>query len=74
MSVTTALPISNPMRPLVATDRCDRCSAPALIRAVTPFGDLLFCRHDVRKHAAKLTEVGTVFFDIDGKVADASFL
>ena len=40
-----------------ALDRCDRCGAQAFVRAVLTSGDLLFCAHHGRAHAARLAEV-----------------
>ena len=42
---------------LTALDRCDRCGAQALVRAVLPAGELLFCGHHARKHAEALAAV-----------------
>jgi hypothetical protein len=43
---------------LTAADRCDRCGAAAKIRAILPSGgELLFCGHHGRAHAAKLREL-----------------
>ena len=43
---------------LTALDRCDRCGAQARVRAVLPGGgDLLFCGHHGRLHAAALGKV-----------------
>ena len=53
---------------LVATDRCDRGHAPAMIRAIMPFGMLLFCAHDARKHEGKLLDLGGEFFDTKGRM------
>lgn len=55
--------------PLVAlTDRCDKCGAQALVRAVMPSGfELLFCNHHHRDNAAKLEESGAAAFDQQGK-------
>ena len=36
------------MKPLTATDRCDRCGARASVRVAMHHGDLLFCAHDWR--------------------------
>lgn len=41
---------------LTAADRCDRCGARAYVRAVFATGDLLFCAHHARRHAAALAE------------------
>jgi hypothetical protein len=41
-----------------ASDRCDRCSAAARVRAVLPSGgELLFCNHHAREHSPKLKEL-----------------
>ena len=42
---------------LTASDRCDRCGAQAFYRAVLAAGELLFCAHHGREHAARLAEV-----------------
>jgi hypothetical protein len=45
--------------PLTVADRCDRCGARALVRAVLPTGGkLLFCGHHGRKHCAALADQG----------------
>jgi hypothetical protein len=61
MSTTTAVPTLSP------ADRCDRCGARAQVRAVLPGGgDLLFCAHHGREHAAKLREVAVEIRDETG--------
>ena len=47
-------------RALTRADRCDRCSARALVRAVLPAGELLFCGHHARAHEERLVEIGAV--------------
>jgi hypothetical protein len=43
---------------LTAADRCDRCGAPAQMRAVLPSGgELLFCGHHAREHESRLREL-----------------
>jgi hypothetical protein len=43
---------------LNATDRCDRCSAAAKVRALLPSGgELLFCGHHAHEHDDKLREL-----------------
>ena len=42
---------------LTHADRCDRCGAQAFFRAVLAAGELLFCAHHGREHAARLSEV-----------------
>ncbi len=45
--------------PLTASDRCDRCSAAAKVRAVLPAGgELLFCGHHYRATSAGLAAAG----------------
>jgi len=47
-----------PIRPLSATDLCDRCGAQAYVRVVlSGSGELLFCAHHSRKHADALAKV-----------------
>jgi hypothetical protein len=44
---------------LTRHDRCDRCNAAAQVRALLPTGgDLLFCGHHARTHAARLRDIG----------------
>ncbi|MCL2465349.1 MAG: hypothetical protein FWF28_09825 [Micrococcales bacterium] len=49
--------------PLTAADRCDRCGAQAYVRVVLPSGELLFCAHHAREHAAKLTSIAALVQD-----------
>lgn len=42
---------------LTALDRCDRCGAQAVVRAMLETGDLLFCGHHARQHAEALARV-----------------
>ena len=45
--------------PFTRMDRCDRCGAAALVRVTLPSGgELEFCSHHARKHAARLLEIG----------------
>ena len=46
--------------PLSWFNRCDRCSALALMRAVLPAGELLFCGHHAREHRNGLLAVGAL--------------
>ena len=48
---------------LTAADRCDRCGAQAFVRAVLTAGELLFCAHHARAHAARLAEVAVAVQD-----------
>lgn len=43
--------------PLTAADRCDRCGAQAYVRVLLPTGELLFCAHHARRHAAAFADV-----------------
>lgn len=44
---------------LKLTDRCDRCGAQAFMRATRPdAGEVLFCAHHGRLHAAALARNG----------------
>jgi uncharacterized protein (DUF983 family) len=45
--------------PLALPERCDRCGAGALVKVtLTTGGELHFCGHHARKHAARLLEIG----------------
>ncbi len=59
--MTTALATAAP--DLTAQDRCDRCGAQAVVRAVLAHGDLLFCGHHARQHADALTQAAV---SVDG--------
>ena len=49
---------------LTAADRCDRCGAAAVVRAVLPGGgELLFCGHHAREHSARLEELAAGLHD-----------
>jgi len=53
-----------PIRPLSATDLCDRCGAQAYVRVVLPgSGELLFCAHHSRKHADALAKIAVEIQD-----------
>lgn len=41
-------------------ERCDQCSAKALVHTELPFGDLWFCMHHYNKNAQALTDRGAV--------------
>jgi hypothetical protein len=56
VTTTTARPVQST---LTRHDRCDRCHAAAQVRALLPAGgELLFCGHHARAHAARLREMG----------------
>jgi len=49
---------------LSVADRCDRCGAAAVVRAILPTGgELLFCGHHAREHSARLEELAAVLHD-----------
>ena len=50
--------------PLELTDRCDRCSSRAYVRATLPSGrDLLFCGHHGNAHGPALLAAGATVHD-----------
>ncbi len=52
------------VRPLTATDRCDRCGAQAYVRAVMSSGsELLFCAHHWHDNEDRLREVSAAIHD-----------
>lgn len=52
---------------LTAADRCDRCGAAAVVRAVLPKGgELLFCGHHAKEHSARLEELAATLHDSRG--------
>lgn len=59
MNATLSTPVA-----LTAVDRCDRCGAAAVIRAILPAGgELLFCGHHAREHSARLEELEAQLHD-----------
>ena len=52
--------------PLTALDRCDRCSAPAMIRATLVNGELYFCGHHGRQVATPLVLSAVSVYDPEG--------
>ncbi|WP_315094826.1 hypothetical protein [uncultured Cellulomonas sp.] len=65
MTVATAdLPTTT--AELTRQDRCDRCGAPAYVKATLPTADgmeLLFCGHHFRAHELKLVAAGATIQD-----------
>ena len=59
--MTTA--VLTPTEPLKATDRCDRCGAPAYVRVVLGGGELLFCAHHGKKYNEGLAKVALEIHD-----------
>jgi hypothetical protein len=67
-TVTTAVA---PSPKFTALDRCDRCGAQAYVRVeLASGGELLFCAHHAREHAAKLHEVASTIHDESGTLGD----
>ena len=59
MTTSLAVPAA-----LTTADRCDRCSAAAVVRAVLPKGgELLFCGHHANEHGSRLEEIAAVLHD-----------
>ena len=51
-------------RPLVATDRCDRCGAQAYVRVTLLSGsELFFCAHHARRFESALREQAAEIYD-----------
>ena len=62
MSTTTSK--TTEAAPVSPAERCDRCGARAVIRAMLPGGsDLVFCAHHGRMHAKELRAVAAVIRD-----------
>ncbi|GAB3126342.1 hypothetical protein GCM10027289_02030 [Tsukamurella serpentis] len=58
-TVTSQGPAGETFAPLTASDRCDRCSAAAQVRAVLPSGfELLFCSHHFGEYGSELQTQG----------------
>lgn len=53
----TALTTEHVTPELTGADRCDACGAQAYVRVQLDAGELLFCAHHGRKHAAALAGV-----------------
>jgi hypothetical protein len=59
-----------PTKPLNATDLCDRCRATAYVRVILPgSGELLFCAHHNREHAAALAKIAVEIHDETGRLS-----
>ncbi len=58
-----------PIKPLNAMDLCDRCRATAYVRVILPgSGELLFCAHHNREHAAALAKIAVEIQDETGRL------
>ena len=51
---------------LTANDRCDRCSARAMVRATLKTGELFFCGHHARETGYKLVLQAVEVYDPEG--------
>lgn len=53
-------------RPLKVSDRCDRCTAQAKVRATLASGELYFCGHHARETGNKLVMQSVQVYDPEG--------
>lgn len=56
----------NAQRELTAEDRCDRCSARAMVRATLVSGELYFCGHHARETGYTLVQKSVQIYDPEG--------
>jgi hypothetical protein len=54
------------VRPIAITERCDQCSAQAMVRATLASGELYFCGHHARATGNKLVTQSINVFDPNG--------
>ena len=60
-----------PTKPLTALDVCDRCGAQAYVRVLLAnSGELLFCAHHGREHAAALAKVAVDIQDESKRLSE----
>lgn len=52
--------------PLTAKDRCDRCTAQAMVRAKLGSGELYFCGHHAREFGEPLSIASLEVYDPEG--------
>jgi len=65
MSAIEAATISS-TRPFTMSERCDRCGARAMVRAVmSSGGDLLFCGHHAREHEDRLRQLAVALQSVN---------
>ncbi len=58
-------------RPLVATDRCDRCGVQAYVRVTLQSGsELFFCAHHARRFESALREQAARIHDESERLVD----
>lgn len=58
-----AADLQTPARELTLQDRCDSCSAAALVVATFLNGELMFCGHHARNLSAELTKKAVSVYD-----------
>ncbi|MGI8769788.1 MAG: DUF7455 domain-containing protein [Propionibacteriaceae bacterium] len=55
---------------LTASDRCDRCGAQAYVRVTLQGGgQLMFCAHHSKEHAARIKQVALKVHDESNKLS-----
>jgi hypothetical protein len=59
----TSVSLTSPERELTLQDRCDSCSAAALVVATFLNGELMFCGHHARNLSAELTKKAVSVYD-----------
>lgn len=52
--------------PLLASDRCDKCTARALVRATLLNGELYFCGHHAKEIGYTLVQKAVKVYDPEG--------
>lgn len=52
--------------PITALDRCDKCGAPAMVRATLLNGILYFCGHHARQAGTSLVLKSVEVYDPEG--------
>lgn len=52
--------------PITALDRCDKCGAPAMVRATLQSGELYFCGHHGREMGTSLVSKALEVYDPEG--------
>lgn len=61
--MTTAVDV---VKELTALDRCDQCSAAAMVRATLRTGELYFCGHHARETGYTLVQKSLNVYDPEG--------
>jgi hypothetical protein len=52
--------------PITTKDRCDKCSAQAMVRAKLTTGELYFCGHHAREIGTPLVQASLKVYDPEG--------